>query len=241
VFRGLRRKEMKKALLLMIGMMLATANAETKTENANTSTNLPKKVVCEKPQTDKKYKRNQILTLVSVDVDKQTTADAEKWIEKNIYPPIDVQVVELKYKKDFSDKTVLFKELDKMKKNQFAIVALVQETPKGVSISNSVNVAGSAGIVYVGPYMTKYAKENPELELYKWRVNKESLKAAALAMGLKKCPFPRCCLSPDYDDARIDEKGRNLCPPCWKKMYELMKSKGIEEPIPPHLQKAIAK
>jgi predicted Zn-dependent protease len=215
-----------------------TTTTETKTVCAKPGATTPAMAVssdcCDKQQ----YKENQILTLVRVGkVDKKNIEDAKAWIEKSIYPPISVNVKKLRYSKKFADKCVLFAELNKIKKDNLAVVALVAETPAGISISNSVNITDNAGIVYVKPYMTKYAKDNPKLELYKWRVNKEVLKASALALGLKKCPFPRCCLSPDYDDARIDEKGRNLCPPCWKKMYELMKSKGITEPLPPHIEK----
>jgi len=245
---------MKKLLLLCAVLIAVSVNGEdqkvTDAIKKEKKTPPPQKVVCETPAIKiactamssdcyaKEYKKDQILTLVRVGkVDKKTVEDAKTWIEKSIYPPITVNAKSIKYSKKFADKSVLFAELKKMNKDNMAIVALVKETPAGISISNSVNVADNTGIVYVKPYMTEYAKNNPKLELYKWRVNKETLKASALALGLKKCPFPRCCLSPDYDDARIDEKGRNLCPPCWKKMYDLMKSKGITEPLPPHLKK----
>jgi len=247
---------MKKIILLVCTILIAVSvNAEDQKVADATKTydkNRPSTVaVSEIPATTnmavteccaKTYQKDQILTLVRVGkVNKKEVEDAKAWIEKSIYPPISVNVKTLKYSKKFEDKSALFAELKKMNKDNLAIVALVEETPTGISISNSVNVADNTGIVYVKPYMTEYAKDNPKLELYKWRINKETLKASALALGLKKCPFPRCCLSPDYDDARIDEKGRNLCPPCWKRMYDLMKSKGIMEPIPPHLKKATKK
>jgi len=249
---------MKKLLLLCAVLIAVSVSGEDKQVTGETKkdkkTIPPQKVVCETPATKtictavssdcyaKEYKKDQILTLVRVGkVDKKTVKYAKTWIEKSIYPPISVNVTKIRYSKKFADKSILFAKLKKMNKDNMAIVALVEETPAGISISNSVNIADNAGIVYVTPYMTKYAKDNPKLELYKWRVNKETLKASALALGLKKCPFPRCCLSPDYDDARIDEKGRNLCPPCWEKMYKLMRSKGITEPIPPHLKKTAKK
>ncbi len=225
---------MKKLILLCCSMAVAVSvNGETQTVS-NSKTSMAESSEC----CAKTYEKDQILTLVRVGkVDKKTVEDAKAWIEKSIYPPISVNIKKVKYSKKFEDKSVFFGELKKLNRDNLAIVALVEKTPSGISISNSVNVAGNTGIVYIKPYITEYAKENPELELYKWRVNKQVLKASALALGLEKCPFPRCCLSPDYDDARIDEKGRNLCPPCWKKMYDLMKSKGVTEPIPPHLKK----
>jgi predicted Zn-dependent protease len=245
---------MKKLLLLtcaaLIAVSVSAEDQKITATNKCCKTKAEVKTVCEKPSTTttcvaisskvdtKQYKKDQILTLVRVGkVGKKDVKESKAWIEKNIYPPISVNVKKLRYSKKFADMNVLFAELNKMNKDNLAIVALVAETPNGISISNSVNIANNVGIVYIKPYKTKYAKDNPKLELYKWRVNKEVLKASALALGLEECPFPRCCLSPDYDDARIDEKGRNLCPPCWKKMYELMKSKGITEPLPPHMKK----
>jgi predicted Zn-dependent protease len=245
---------MKKLILLVCSILILVSvngkaqtvkNAETGNDkNRDSVKSVSAKPAAAKPDmaensehSTKTYEKDQILTLVRVGkVDKKTAEDAKAWIEKSIYPPISVNIKKVKYSKKFADKSVLFGELKKINRDNLAIVALVEETPAGISISNSVNVADSTGIVYLKPYMTEYAKENPKLELYKWRVNKQVLKAAALALGLKKCPFPRCCLSPDYDDARIDEKGRNLCPPCWNKMYDLMKSKGIKEPIPSFLK-----
>ncbi|MDA3798379.1 MAG: hypothetical protein PF692_04780 [Kiritimatiellae bacterium] len=233
---------MNKIVILFLVMAALSVGAQEKAsdETGVKNKSAKKAEVANALADTKQYNKDQILTLVRVgDVSKKDLSNAKAWIEKSMYPPITVNEKKLKYSKKFEDKSVLFAELNKMKKDNLAIVALVSETPSGVSISNSVNVVGSAGIVYVTPYMTKYAKENPQLELYKWRVNKEALKASALAMGMEKCPFPRCCLSPDYDDARIDSKGRNLCPPCWKKNYQFLISKGIKEPIPPHIKKAM--
>lgn len=258
-------KRMNKIVILFLVMAALSISAQETAScqaTAASTTNAPKKTVCDKSKVSyetgatkkssteaamasanaKQYKKNEILTLVRVgDVSKKDLNNAKNWIEKSMYPPITVNVKKLKYSKEFEDKNVLFTELNKMKKDNIAIVALVSKTPSGISISNSVNVVGNTGVVYIYPYMTKYAKENPQLELYKWRVNKEALKASALAIGLEECPFPRCCLSPEYDDSRIDSKGRNLCPPCWKKNYQLLISKGITEPTPPHIKKAMGK
>ena len=252
---------MNKIVILVLVMTVLSLSAQETAScraTAASTTTKPKKTACEEPivscetsatkidskkievaKVDKQYKKDEILTLVRVgNVSNKDLNNAKAWIEKSIYPPITVNVKKMRYSKTFEDKGVLFAKLNKMKKDNLAIVALVSKTPSGVSISNSVNVAGNAGIVYITPYMTKYAKENPQLELYKWRVNKEALKASALAIGLEECPFPRCCLSPEYDDSRIDSKGRNLCPPCWKENYQLLISKGITEPAPPHIKKA---
>ena len=46
------------------------------------------------------------------------------------------------------------------------------------------------------------------------RVEKETLRAIATLAGVEACPFPRCALHAHTNDAELDFKARNPCPPC---------------------------
>lgn len=71
-------------------------------------------------------------------------------------------------------------------------------------------------------------------EAYECRVEKESVRAIALLVGLPQCPFPRCALFPHSSDAELDAKSRNLCPPCGEKAGKALRvTLGIKEPEPP--------
>ena len=76
---------------------------------------------------------------------------------------------------------------------------------------------------------TALQPEDADPEVYARRLEKESIRCVALLAGLPPCPSPRCALWHYTDNAGLDRKGRNLCPPCYKK-YEALDLAG---PCPP--------
>ena len=123
---------MKKLLLLVCAVLLAVSvnAADQKVTGATKKCNKKATTACSSQMTNKtvcpiavssgcyakKYKKDEILTLVRVGkVDKKTVEAAKKWAEKSIFPPISVNVKSLKYSKKFADKATLFKELEKIR------------------------------------------------------------------------------------------------------------------------------
>ena len=59
------------------------------------------------------------------------------------------------------------------------------------------------------------------------RVEKESLRAVALMVGMPPCPFPRCALKAHGNDQELDFKSRNPCPPCLEKIRVRLQKMGL--------------
>jgi hypothetical protein len=67
-------------------------------------------------------------------------------------------------------------------------------------------------------------------EQYIRRVEKETVQLVALLLGLEICPLPRCALSIWRNEQELDEKARELCPPCRYKAVEILRQKGVDAP-----------
>lgn len=63
------------------------------------------------------------------------------------------------------------------------------------------------------------------------RVQKESLRAIALVLGVPACPFGRCALLRHQSDAQLDVKSRNPCPPCLGEVRERLREAGVTPPV----------
>ncbi len=70
-------------------------------------------------------------------------------------------------------------------------------------------------------------KENGNVEL--WRIEKMATRVAGRLLGMKDCPMLRCALYLPQNSKELDQKGRNLCPPCQQKLGKLLKDKGIPQ------------
>ena len=83
---------------------------------------------------------------------------------------------------------------------------------------------------------TPQAGSDPERHFR--RVEKETMRALGELIGLEQCPNPRCCMSAQNTEQELDEKGRNLCPPCLLRSREILRKAGIaitsERKAPPH-------
>lgn len=81
--------------------------------------------------------------------------------------------------------------------------------------------ASKCVVVNVSALLPKDGEVGRE-ETFGRRVEKESLRAIALALGYPPCPFPRCALKAHKDHAELDFKSRNPCPPCLEKVRGLL-------------------
>jgi hypothetical protein len=80
----------------------------------------------------------------------------------------------------------------------------------------SVPVFASNGVAIVN--LTAYRNgitASPESQrIYRQRIERESVRAVGLALGMKNCLFPLCAMSDSKTMAELDAKPRNLCPHC---------------------------
>jgi len=54
------------------------------------------------------------------------------------------------------------------------------------------------------------------------RVEKEAMRAIGHLIGMPPCPSIRCAMRTPRNDAEIDSKGRNFCPPCHQKAFSML-------------------
>lgn len=71
------------------------------------------------------------------------------------------------------------------------------------------------------------AAERDRTEVLGRRVEKESLRAIALTVGVPACKFPRCALYKHADDPELDFKSRNPCPPCQERVRRKFREIGV--------------
>ena len=65
------------------------------------------------------------------------------------------------------------------------------------------------GWLRVGPNGSRISEA-----VFRLRVRKESLRLVGLLLGLRDCPYPRCCMRLCDGYRELDKKGTDFCPPC---------------------------
>lgn len=69
--------------------------------------------------------------------------------------------------------------------------------------------------------------ENNDSETYARRLEKQTIRSVAMLFGLEPCPNPHCALYNYRNDQQLDAIGRNLCPPCFRKLQNNAEQQGI--------------
>lgn len=60
------------------------------------------------------------------------------------------------------------------------------------------------------------------------RVEREAMYVVGRLLGTQPCPFPQCAMMEHQTDFELDNKGRNICPPCMQKAIEALQKKGAK-------------
>ncbi len=115
-----------------------------------------------------------------------------------------------------------------------AIVAGAMKPSDGIALglvsltdSNSLGmVAAATGRVAI-LNVAALKSANADAGRYLRRVKRESGATVARLLGLKACPNPTCCLLKHRDEKELDQKGMNLCPPCFGKAESALRSLGV--------------
>ena len=111
--------------------------------------------------------------------------------------------------------------------NDVCLLVLAGAADGGTPVS-SVCVTGAVGVVFVSALESGRANAATNRETFIRRVEKESIRAAALALGLRPCPHHRCALYVSESEDNLDAKGCNLCPPCRVKSEKRLAEKGVK-------------
>jgi hypothetical protein len=111
--------------------------------------------------------------------------------------------------------------------NDVCLVVLSGATGGRTPVS-SVCVSGVVGVVFVSALETGRANAATNRDVFMRRVEKASVEAAACALGLQPCIFPRCALYPVTTENELDAKGCSLCPPCRVKSEQRLVEKGVK-------------
>lgn len=113
-----------------------------------------------------------------------------------------------------------------LKEGDVALVAWMN-VPQDVKFREALFISKSVGILNVWAMRPKMLGEIDEHEQYAQRLEKESVRVTGSLLGLSPCPMPRCALCRTTTERALDEKGRNLCPPCRGKALRVLETKGI--------------
>ena len=120
-----------------------------------------------------------------------------------------------------------------MGKNDLAAVLL---SSRAVS-SNSVTIASNMPVAVV--QLTDPRKDGKASdETYARWIERETMRAYGLLLGVKTCPNPQCAMS-DYKvkPESLSSLGRNYCPYCKKSLTDQAKAKGVVFPEPKRVKK----
>ena len=121
-----------------------------------------------------------------------------------------------------------------MGKNDLATV-LLSSRAMG---SNTVTVSSNMPVAVVS--LTDPRKDGmADDETYARWIERETLRAYGLVLGVKTCPNPQCAMS-NYrvKPESLSSLGRNYCPYCRKCVIDQLQAKGVVFPEPKRVKKA---
>ncbi|NCC51866.1 MAG: hypothetical protein EOM20_11695 [Spartobacteria bacterium] len=70
-------------------------------------------------------------------------------------------------------------------------------------------------------------RADQDQEMYGRRLEKQTIRSMAMLFGLGLCPNPHCALWSYQNDEQLDAMGRNLCPPCHRRLHGLAEEEGV--------------
>jgi len=173
-----------------------------------------------------------LLLLTTPDADAKLATRVQQFCSTELYS-LAVQVKPLKKDAD-SAWPVLSKVLaSTLGKDDLAAVLLSSSAVN----SNTITLSSNAPVAVVNLKDPRKDGKADD-ELYARWIERESMRAYGLLLGVKTCPNPQCAMS-DYKvkPESLSELGRNYCPYCKKCLGEQLKAKGIVIPEPKRVRK----
>jgi predicted Zn-dependent protease len=164
------------------------------------------------------------LTMVGV-IDTNILSRLQGFLVENLSSPIRVKAVDLQEKTNSvaEMKTVL---TSRLAPNDVCLIALVN-IPKEMNFREITFSSNDVAILNVWVLQKDSRGQPVDSEAYGRRVEKESMRLIGALLGLPTCVIPQCAMSLPQNDAELDAKGRNFCPPCRDKVQDALKSSGV--------------
>jgi hypothetical protein len=164
-------------------------------------------------------------------VDETLFRRVSDYVAKQYETPVNVKHVPSAVDTNATDPTVIFAS-----SVNDADVCLLVLAGSGASTGRELSLSPDRRIAVLDTVVLKPTHgDTPEgIEQYGQRLEKESLRAIALVLGMPDCPSPRCALLRHRNDEELDLKPRTPCPPCLikirAKLDELGASSAGEKP-----------
>jgi len=136
---------------------------------------------------------------------------------------IPIHIVQVDEFDDTSFDTVEISVADKKLPEDLCVVVLMNAPTD--SITSHGVIHPEKKIAVVNAKALKPA--DGDQEKYGRRLEKQTIRSMAMLFGLGLCPNPHCALWSYQDDEQLDLMGRNLCPPCHRKLQNVVVEEGI--------------
>jgi predicted Zn-dependent protease len=108
-----------------------------------------------------------------------------------------------------------------------AMVVLVDMPEDPAKLQTAVLRSKNMAVLNIAALRPENAARGEASETFARRVEKETMRDMAQALGMSKCPVIVCALYEHKTTKELDAKSRSLCPPCTVKSRNLLRQKGI--------------
>jgi hypothetical protein len=148
------------------------------------------------------------------------------WLWKNLAPIREAQYLEPTGSNAWSAAELVARAVDANPAETLCTLFLIAD-PAPRPLAEASFVTNGVALVY--PFALATPQASPETNASQWmrRVEKESLHAAGLALGLPDCVFPLCGMHRYTTEQELDTKAANLCPPCFMRLEGILSGKGV--------------
>jgi hypothetical protein len=157
-----------------------------------------------------------------------------KFVEESLHVPVYIRTAQDKVA--FSENGEPVSLLPLAAPEQVICLLVLDGTAADTKSARTVFKPAKVAVVNAARLKPAAEGQTDSTEQWMRRLEKESLAAIGLLLGLDKCANPFCALFDHESDFELDAKARSLCPPCSGKALEVLTRKGatlkFEQPAP---------
>jgi hypothetical protein len=113
------------------------------------------------------------------------------------------------------------------------LLILYNDANQATNALEAVMIDGNRALLNVVALDALARKSANPAQMLQRLINKESMRAIGLMLGMSECPFGRCALYQALTDKELGYKGQNYCPPCWGKCAATLEKNNLKyyEPV----------
>ena len=125
------------------------------------------------------------------------------------------------------DPSLLVADFVRMKgSNDLGVIAIVY-LPGEIAFREYYSVEKKIAVLNIAPLQPNNSHLGVGIDLWSWRIVKQTTGLCVRLMELDPCPFPLCGVFPCMTLKELDVKARGPCPPCLMRIDRWMMQKGI--------------